>query len=329
MRRLIPFFGLVVPAIYSPIAAASYFQVSTCDEFVDIYNNYSSTITMEIENDLDCSNSPTLKHAIRGSIIGNSHKISHLNFAAENEMLTKNLDLRDVTFINTSIHNIDESYIFSVKSRWSNVNFLGIHTTGLPFKVLFYELRNNELSDSEFDLSGVKLDSSYSLAIGFLGGSHLTNVKFSNATVNRRVASSFSLLAETSFDSYVTNVKFSNIKLLGQPTGPNGWTNLGFNRQENTHVNGYTLEDISFFRTSKDSIFCSESDNKSTYVNITHNLFDDNQEAGAIPLVRYSQENLESRVINFQSMNQPTQPPAMCAPYLLQDSYFAIQKPEL
>ena len=329
MRHLLPVLGLIAPTLFAPsVSAKEYYEFDTCDQFVNFLNNNTSgSQYIELKNDLDCKNSPTLTKGLRHTIDGNGYTISNLNFVdTDSNFAYYRLNLQDITFESTTIHNSSESYFLRVDEHWRNVTFTNLVTTGLPFEMLFYELRNVELTDVSIDLSGVKLENVESLIGNYAIDSRITNLNLSGATIKRDNNWGLALLVAKAYDSYFTNVKLKDFDVYGEPTGLNGKTNI-IEDIENTHINGLSVENVHFSRSENDSFFYYESDEQSTYVNISHNLFDDTTGVGAIPAVAKPRGDVTGRIINFESMNQPLLPPAMCTPYLLQDSYFGIKPP--
>ncbi|MFD2179549.1 pectate lyase-like adhesive domain-containing protein [Veronia pacifica] len=328
MQKLITAFGLLISS-FSSNAMADYINIQTCDELVSFFNGSISSSYVSITNDIDCTSSPTLEHGLRESINGNGHTISNLRFKGDSSSRYKTFisaNLTDIVFDNATVHNTEEWALFSIKARWNNVKFNNLSSTGKPFKMLFWTNINGfELSDVLLDIAGVKLEEVKTLVFDKIFHARVTNFTLENATLTRKSDWMTALISERSEDSYLTNIKLYNISILGQPTGNNGRLDLALGDVRNTHVNGLNLDNISFSRSKEDSFFSYEYDDKSTYVNIYHNLFDDNKQAGNIPISKSPRDNINSRVINFQSMNQPKLPPAICSPYLLQDSYFGIK----
>ncbi|MDK9790023.1 hypothetical protein [Vibrio sp. D431a] len=327
MRHLLPVLGLIAPTFFAPsVSATDYLTIDTCDQFVEFFNNRNYGTYIELNRDLDCKNSPTLTKNITYTINGNGFTISNLNFDSTSSVFARKLNLQDITFENTTIHNNDEDFFLWVDKRWSNVTFNNLVTTGKPFEMLFYSLKNVELTDLSIDLSGVKLENVKTLLGEFVNDSRITNLNLSGATIQRRNDWVLALLVDDTQDSYFTNIKLKDFDIYGEPTGANGRTTF-IDTIENIHVNGLSVENVHFSRSENDSFFHYERDEQSTYVNISHNLFDDTTDVGAIPAVAMPRGDVTGRIINFESMNQPLLPPAMCTPYLLQDSYFGIKPP--
>lgn len=333
MRHLLPVLGLIAPTLFAPsVSAKEYYKFDTCDQFVNFLNNNTSgSPYIELNNDLDCKNSPTLTKGLRYTIDGNGYTIRNLNFVDDDSSLSgvnftfRLKNLKDITFESTTIHNSRERYFLTVDEHWRNVTFTNLVTTGLPFERLFYQLRNVELTDVSIDLSGVKLEDVDELFSEFVFNSRITNLNLSGATIKRRIDRSLSLLTRSADDSYFTNVKLKDFDVYGEPGLSHGINIIG--EIENTHVNGLSVENVHFSRSENDSFFYYELDEQSTYVNISHNLFDDTTGVGVIPAVAHPRGDVTGRIINFESMNQPLLPPVMCTPYLLQDSYFGIKPP--
>lgn len=330
MRHLLPVLGLIAPTLFAPsVSAKEYYKFDTCDQFVNFLNNNTSgSPYIELNNDLDCKNSPTLTKGLRYIIDGNGYTIRNLNVVEDDSGLSgftfRLKNLKDITFESTTIHNSRDSRLLSVRGYWRNVTFNNLVTTGLPFERLFYDLRNNELTDVSIDLSGVKLENVDELFSRFVTNSRITNLNLSGATIKRQNWT-LNLLTRQAADSYFTNVKLKDFDVYGEPGLRHG-THI-IELMENTHVNGPSVENVHFPRSENDSFFNYELDEQSTYVNISHNLFDDTTGVGVIPAVAQPRGDVTGRIINFESMNQPLLPPAMCTPYLLQDSYFGIKPP--
>ena len=326
MRRLLPLLTASIPVLFSPtLFAQSYYSVASCDQLVNIYNEKNRPLYIDIIGNLDCASAPTLVESLSGVINGNGHAIMNLNFRSERGYKLTKANLNNIRFENTSIHNENSfDHLFDIDDHWRNVTFINIETTGAPFNQLFYSIDNKELTDVSIDLSGVKLAVIEDLLSSRVSRSSINNLKLFNAVVSRQSSSPLSLLSGNVSRSTLTNVTLADITVIGEPTGDNGKTNIVDNISD-SDINGLTLESITFSRSEEDAFFYYESDNNSTYTNIYHNLFDDTTSIGAIPLVSKPKDDLLNRTINFQSMNQPIQPPVMCTPYLLQDSYFGIK----
>ncbi|CAH6781751.1 conserved exported hypothetical protein [Vibrio chagasii] len=326
MRRLLPLLTASIPVLFSPtLFAQSYYSVTSCDQLVDIYNEKNRPLYIDIVDNLDCTSAPTLVESLSGVINGNGHAITNLNFKSERGYKLTKANLNNITFKNTSIHNENSfDHLFDIDDHWRNVKFINIETTGAPFNQLFYSLDNKELTDVSIDLVGVKLAAIKDLLSSRISRSSINNLELLNAFVSRHSSSPLSLLSRNVSRSTLTNVTLADITVIGEPTGDNGKTSI-VDKIADSRINGLTLENVTFSRSEEDAFFYYESDNKSTYTNIYHNLFDDTTNIGSIPLVSKPKDDPLNRTINFQSMNQPMQAPAMCTPYLLQDSYFGIK----
>lgn len=326
MRRLLPLLTASISVLFSPtLFAQSYYSVASCDQLVNIYNEKNRPLYIDIVGNLDCTSSPTLVESLSGVINGNGHTITNLNFQSERGYKLTKANLNNITFKNTSIHNENSfDHLFDIDDHWRNVKFIDIETTGAPFNQLFYSLDNKELTDVSIDLVGVKLAVVRDLVFSRISRSSINNLELLNAFVSRHSSSPLSLLSGNVSKSTLTNVTLADITVIGEPTGDNGKTSI-VDRIADSDINGLTLENVTFSRSEEDAFFYYESDNKSTYTNIYHNLFDDTTNIGFIPLVSKPKDDPLNRTINFQSMNQPMQAPAMCTPYLLQDSYFGIK----
>ena len=326
MRRLLPLLTAAIPVLFSPtLFAQSYYSVTNCDQLVDIYNEKNRPQYIDIVGNLDCTSSPTLVESLSGLINGNGHTITNLNFQSERGYKLTKANLKNITFKNTSVHNENSfDHLFDINDHWRNVKFINIETTGAPFNQLFYSLDNKELTDVSIDLVGVKLAVDRDLLSSRISRSKFNNLELLNAFVSRHSSDPLSLLSRNVSRSTLTNTKLADITVVGEPTGDRGKTNI-IDQIADSDINGLTLYNVTFSRSEEDAFFYSESDNKSTYTNIYHNLFDDTTNIGTIPLVSQPIDDPLNRTINFQSMNQPMQAPAMCTPYLLQDSYFGIK----
>ena len=82
MRHLLPVLGLIAPTLFAPsVSAKEYYKFDTCDQFVNFLNNNTDgSPYIELNNDLDCKNSPTLTKGLRYTIDGNGYTIRNLNF---------------------------------------------------------------------------------------------------------------------------------------------------------------------------------------------------------------------------------------------------------
>ena len=321
----------VAATAFSSLALADIVPIETCAQLVNGMNSkdYASYDTLSLKRDLDCQSSPTLTRSINASIEGSGHTIYNLHASLAWPLLNGGSLVEDLNIVNATVHYTQSTELLSIdsRSRWSNVKLITPTLTGAQIDAIVSSIRDAKVQGLTVDLGGQVVQSPRKRGLfvyNDIEDSTLENIIISNVDWKRTDRDY--LLASSGENSDLTNIKFSNIKMEGSGgTGEDAGTSFGVEDASNLHINGYTLDNIRFARAKRDSLLAlEEEDTLSTYRNVTHNLFGSSGSASTMPVVFNPKDNLEKRVSNINSMNSPTQPPAICTPYLARDTFFGV-----